>query len=62
MGAPAVTQQAIERALTAVVTAGLYVTGFTVSKDGTIRVDTKAVDKAAAPEESLRAKKWGERR
>lgn len=62
MGAPAITQQAIERALAAAKTAGLDIVGFTVSKDGTIRIDTKSVDKIDAPEQVLRPKKWGEKR
>lgn len=62
MGAPAITKQAIERALAAARTAGLDIVGFTVSKDGTIRIDTKTVDKTVEPAQVLRPKKWGERR
>lgn len=42
---------------------GLEVTGFSVSKDGTVQVSTrKPMDTDAHTGEVLRPKKWGERR
>jgi len=62
MGAPAATQQAIERALAAAKAVGLEVTGFAVLKDGTVDVRTKKVDTASPEAEVFRPKKWGEKR
>lgn len=62
MGAPAATQQAIERALAAAKAVGLDVTSFAVRKDGTVEVRTKGLDTASPDAEVLRPKKWGEKR
>lgn len=59
MGAPAASQKAIERAIGAAKACGLVVTGFTVSKDGTVQVTTTApVDKPPANVQPLRPKGW----
>lgn len=65
MGAPAASQKAIERALAAAKSFGLTVTGFTVSKDGTVQVTTtpdgsqsQTVDKPQGNVQPLRPKVW----
>lgn len=63
MGAPAASQAAIKRALDAAKDCGLMVTGFTVSKDGTIQVETAAasVDSDSSNVQPLRPKQWAKR-
>ncbi|SMO63873.1 hypothetical protein SAMN06265221_105217 [Paracoccus laeviglucosivorans] len=63
MGAPAASQAAIKRALDAAQSCGLTVTGFTVSKDGTIQVETAAapVDSSRDNVQPLRPKQWAKR-
>lgn len=59
MGSPAASQKAIERALAAAKSFGLTVTGFTVSKDGTVQVTTaQPVDKPQGNVQPLRPKVW----
>lgn len=59
MGAPAASQKAIERALAAAKAFGLTVTGFTVSKDGTVQVTTApAVDNTQSNVQPFRPKGW----
>jgi hypothetical protein len=62
MTAPAASQAAIERALAAAKAQGLQVTGFSVSRDGTVRVDAAPapdqVDKPAAAVQPLRPRQW----
>lgn len=64
MPAPTVTKAAIQRAIEATKAAGLTPSAVTVSKDGTVRVETvteKAVDKGLASAQVLQPKKWATR-
>ncbi len=62
MPSPAASQKAIERALEAAKAAGLLVTGFSVSKDGTVAVTTKPpVDMQTASVQPLEPKRWAKR-
>lgn len=59
MGTPAASQKAIERALAAAKSFGLTVTGFTVSKDGTVQVTTAPpIDNKSDNVQPLRPKGW----
>lgn len=61
MGAPAASQQAIERAIAAAASCGLIVTGFTVHKDGAIDVRTgqpAPVDSPPARVTNKKPKAW----
>lgn len=65
MSAPAATQAAIERALKAASAAGLHITGFRVSRDGTITVETGApapLDESAKAVPVSRPKQWAAQR
>ena len=70
MPAPAASQAAIARALQAALAAGLRVTGFAVSRDGTVRVDTAPpgaepantpLDQSAKDVQPSTPKKWATR-
>ncbi len=64
MPAPAVTKAAIQRAIEATKAAGLTPSAVTVSKDGTVRVETvteKTVDTDRATAQVLQPKKWATR-
>ena len=64
MPAPPVTKAAIQRAIEATKAAGLTPSAVTVSKDGTVRVETvteKAVDTTGLSAPVLRPKKWPKR-
>jgi len=63
MGAPAASQAAIQRALEAAKSCGLNVTGFSVSKDGTVQVTTMTapVDSEPGKVQPLRPKQWAKR-
>lgn len=64
MPAPTVTKAAIQRAIEATKAAGLTPSAVTVSKDGTVRVETvteKAVDMAKPSAQVLQPKKWATR-
>lgn len=62
MPSPAASQKAIERALIAAKAAGLTVTGFSVSKDGTVAVTTKhPVDMEPASVHPREPKRWAKR-
>ena len=64
MPAPTVTKAAIQRAIEATKAAGLTPSAVTVSKDGTVRVETvteKAVDTAKSSAQVLQPKKWATR-
>jgi hypothetical protein len=64
MTAPAASQAAIERALAAAKAQGLQITGFSVTRDGTVRIDAASlaaadpVDKPAASVQPLRPRQW----
>jgi len=61
MPAPAASQKAIERAIGAAKACGLTVTGFRVSKDGTVEVSTAvpaAVDRPPADVSRMVPKQW----
>lgn len=62
MPSPAASQKAIERALIAAKAAGLQVTGFSVSKDGTVAVTTKTpVDNETVSMHPREPKRWAKR-
>lgn len=65
MPAPAASQAAIERALAAAMARGLVVTGFSVSRDGTVNVSTAPpapqVDRIDQPVPPSRAIPWPNR-
>lgn len=64
MTAPAASQAAIQRALTAAKQAGLQVARFSVTRDGTVVVETaqpESVDSAAADVQPIRPKAWAKR-
>ncbi len=64
MPAPTVTKAAIQRAIEATKAAGLTTSAVTVSKDGTVRVETvteKAVDKEVHNAQPLKPRKWATR-
>lgn len=64
MPSPAASQAAITRALAAALAAGLRVTSFAVSRDGTVTVDTadaKAIDAAPDSVQPSTPKKWAKR-
>lgn len=67
MPAPAATEAAIARALTAAQKAGLHVTGFSVSRDGTVKVEcssapeSEALDSSRESGQVVKPKQWGKR-
>lgn len=64
MPAPAATKAAIQRAIEATKAAGLTPSAVTVSKDGTVRVETVteiAVDTRRGSAQVLKPKKWSTR-
>lgn len=64
MPAPAVTKAAIQRAIEATKAAGLTPSAVTVSKDGTVRIETvaeKVVDTGKPSAQVLQPKKWATR-
>ena len=64
MGAPAATDKAIIRALTAAKACGLHVIGYTVKKDGSVEVRTAEpapVDSPPANVSRLTPKSWASR-
>ena len=64
MTAPAASQAAIQRALTAAKQAGLQVARFSVTRDGTVVVETaqpESVDSAAANVQPIKPKAWAKR-
>lgn len=70
MPAPAASESAITRALSAASAAGLQVTRFSVARDGTVTVETKpkalepeakSVDTPAANVRPLEPKAWAKR-
>lgn len=63
MAAPAASQAAIKRALEAAMGCGLTITGFTVSKDGTIQVMTSEalVDSGNSNMQPAMPKRWAKR-
>ena len=64
MPAPAATKAAIQRAIEATQAAGLAIGAVSVSKDGTVRIETQAektVDKQVNNVQSLKPKKWATR-
>lgn len=64
MPAPNVTKAAIQRAIEATKAAGLTPSAVTVSKDGTIRVETdppESLEPASPPAPVLRPKQWATR-
>lgn len=64
MPAPLVTKAAIQRAIEATKAAGLTPSAITVSKDGTVRVETipeKSVDTPTTTAQVLKPKKWATR-
>lgn len=73
MPSPAASQQAIERAIAAAQACGLAVSRVSVSRDGTVTVETSAapppapapeppVDTPAADVHALAPRRWGQRR
>lgn len=65
MTAPAASKAAIERALNAAKAAGLTITGFRVSRDGTISVETAPpapLDESARTMPVSRPKQWAAQR
>lgn len=64
MPAPAATKAAIQRAIEATQAAGLAIGAVSVSKDGTVRIETqvdKIMDKQLNNVQSLKPKKWATR-
>lgn len=63
MPAPAASEAAISRALSAASAAGLQVSSFSVSRDGTVTVETtpKSVDSPAPNVQPITPKAWGKR-
>lgn len=61
MPAPAATKAAIQRAIEAFQAAGLAIGAVSVSRDGTVRIETpveKTVDMGAISGQRLKPKKW----
>ena len=67
MAAPAASEAAIRRALSAAKAAGLQVNGFSVSRDGTVEVqcgepgEAEALDRSPQSGQVVKPRQWGKR-